>query len=116
MQAVFDGQDYLIVLNGREELKKSQDRKIVADLKEIWTGRSLDKKFILRLEENKGSDGIELRYWPRYHGWDKIKVIRVKINQWACNHIQEIGRCGTRYDGLGNKIEFRAEEIPGLLG
>jgi len=105
MRAIFDGQDYLLLLGKKEnELVKLLNTNLEAKLEMALKDEDLDKKVILGVGDN--DDGIDLKYFPEEHkGWDDIKEIRVKVNQWAYKHILEYGTFETRYNG-SDKIEI----------
>ena len=104
MEAEFDGQDYLIVLNEkRRDLQTLREKNLEAKLVEMDCS---DKKFILEFAENKGPDGIYLMYFPKEcKTEDDIEETRVKINEVAYNHIFNWGRFRTRY-GIFGVIEI----------
>ena len=107
MKATFDGQDYTLFLSKKtQELQKLQEGKLEAPLTEHWRDKDLGKVVSLELAENKGSDGIELRYLPEgAESWEAIQGVQVKLNGRAYNNVIQYGQFGTRYNG-SDKIEI----------
>jgi hypothetical protein len=113
MKSLFDGQDYMLMLED-QEMKKLRQSKLEAQLKELFGGADLGKLVTLELGENDGSDGIKLVYLPEdANGWDEIKQVYIKINAWAYKHIEERKEFGTRYNG-SDKITIH-DGVPGLF-
>ncbi len=108
MKAMFDGQDYMLILDKETgELEQLHQRKLEATLTEPWGDEDLGKIVSLELADNNGSDGIELKNLPENaESWEAIKQVQIKINESAYSHVKERGRFGTRYGGIGNKIEI----------
>ncbi len=109
MKATFDEQDYMLILNKEaEELNQLRRGKTLeASLTQPFDGEDLGKVVSISFSENNAIDGIELKYLPdNAASWGAILTIQVKINNWAYNHVKQRGQFGTRYDGLGNKIEI----------
>ena len=67
-----------------------------------------DKKVTLELKDNVSHpDGIELSYTPKDpDSWEHIKEVNVVINERALSYIVDRGSFGTRYNGLGNKVDI----------
>ena len=108
MKAIFDGQDYLLMLERRtSELLKLRQGRIEAPLREAFQpNNDLGKVVSLELADNDGSDGIELKYLPDgAKNWEAIRRVQVKINSRAYRFVEERGQFGTRY-GMGDKIEI----------
>ena len=107
MKAIFDGQDYILMLDKKtQELQGLQQRKFEAPLTERWGDKDLGKLVSLELADNSGSDGIEIKYLPEgAESWEAIQRIQVRINKRACSYVRERGQFGTRYNG-SDKIEI----------
>ncbi len=107
MKAIFDGQDYMLILDrNAEELTRLRQGKLEAHLTEPWEDKNLGKVVSLELADNGGNDGIELKYLPDCaRGWEAIKIVQVKVNERTYGYIRERGQFGTRY-GIGDKIEI----------
>lgn len=106
MKAEFDGQDYMLILDkDQDELLSLWKGKLEAYLTEAFGDKDLGKIVTLELGENKGSDGIEVKYIPKNEIWENIQRIQVKMNKDAYNHVNQRGNFGTRY-GIGDKIEI----------
>ncbi len=108
MEAMFDGQDFLLYLDTDEqELGKLRTQELSAPLTEPFGGPDLGKQLTLSYGDNNGPDGIQLRKLPEDSEgiWNSVKEIRITINNWAYQHVQERGQFGTRYDG-SNKVEI----------
>jgi len=88
-----------------QELEELKIERIQTQLNRAFSDEDLGKLVSLEFGENKGPDGIELKYFPENESWEKVKEIRVKINERAYNHVQEKGSFGTRYNG-SDKIEI----------
>lgn len=109
MKATFDGQDYLLVLDREaEELRQLRSGETLeAPLTQPFDGEDLGKLVSVEFAETDAIDGIELNYLPNgVRSWDEIERVQVAINQRAAGYVEQSGRFGTRYDGLGNKIEI----------
>lgn len=107
MKATFDGQDYMLMLDKKmQELQGLRQNKLEAPLTEHWGDKDLGKLVSLELADNKGSDGIEVKYLPEdAKSWEAIQRVQVKVNESAYSHIERRGKFGTRY-GIGDKIEI----------
>ncbi len=116
MKATFDGQDYMLILNrDLEELSQLHlGKTLEASLTQPFDGEDLGKIVSLEFLENDAIDGIELKYLPDgAESWKTIQRVQVKINDRAYSHIEQRGQFGTRYSGLGDKIEI-LNGIPGF--
>ncbi len=102
MKALFDGQDYILMLQreNQELLQLKQGNKLTAKLTRPWGGGDLDKIATLELKENTEIDGIELKYIPENaDNWEAIEEVRIRLNNRAYSFIGERGEFGTRYNG-----------------
>ena len=109
MKATFDGQDYMLMLDrGAEELRQLRSGETLeAPLTQLFDGEDLGKMVRVEFAATDAIDGIELNYLPNgARSWSEIERVQVKINPRAYGYIEQGGRFGTRYDGLGNKIEI----------
>lgn len=109
MKATFDGQDYMLVLDrGAEELRQLRfGETLEAPLTQPFDGEDLGKMVAVEFAETDAIDGIELNYLPNgARSWGAIERVQIKINQRAYGYVEQRGQFGTRYDGLGNKIEI----------
>jgi hypothetical protein len=107
MEAEFNGQDYFLFLEKKnEEIIKVKKIKLETKLTEPFRGVELKKRVTLEYCENDGPDGIELKYTPNNpNSWEAILEINIKINGRAYNHLLERGNFGTRYNG-SDKIQI----------
>ena len=98
----------LILNRDSEELTQlHRGKKLEASLTQPFDGEDLGKIVSLEFSENNAIDGIELRYLPEgAESWKEIQRVQVKVNDRAYNHIKQRGQFGTRYSGLGDKIEI----------
>jgi hypothetical protein len=108
MKTIFDGQDYIIMLDKKtQELQQLQKgKKLEASLEQPYDKKSLKKVVSLELASNEAIDGIELKYLPEEaENWEEIQKVQVKLNDWAYNHVMQRGQFGTRYNG-SDKIDI----------
>jgi hypothetical protein len=122
MEAIFDGQDYVVVvdknsgelqtlaseplsalLNDRSVIpsKAGALRQLVLDF-----GLPTEKTLLLMLDDEvrQDSDGIRVEYLPENsEEWSSVDTVRVRIAQRALRLLQAQGEVGTRY-GMGDKI------------
>ena len=107
MRAEFDGQDFTLYLDkNNQELQQLRNTSLQARLQTPFGGEDLGKIVTLRFGENKGNDGIELKYLPEgTSGWENIQEVKVTINDRAYGYVQQRGSFGTRYNG-SDKIEI----------
>jgi len=102
MKAIFDGQDYTLMLEKatQELLQLGQGKKLTAKLTRPWGEAEWSKLASLELKENNAIDGIELMYLPEgAENWDVIEQIRVRLNLRAYSFVEQRGEFGTRYNG-----------------
>ncbi len=110
MKAAFDGQDYMIILDDElDEWSKlgERDAELTASLQKLWEeGLWENKKVRLRIQENSGTDGIEVTYSPEgAESWEAIEQINVAI-AWRSYILLGIDQMrGSRYIG-SDKIEI----------
>lgn len=117
MRAMFDGQDYMVVLDEEaNDWRQLQDRDTVlqAPLGRQWEEGTWGKILSLKVQENTAIDGIEVTYGPEgAEFWDDIQQINVAIS-WRAHMLLGINhRFGTRYNG-SDKIEIFYRD-PALL-
>ncbi len=108
MKAMFDGQDYMLMLERRtQELQRLREGKLEAPLKQAWEpDKDLGKVVTLELANTNAIDGIELKYLPEgAESWEAIRRVEVKVNERAYSHVGRHGQFGTRYNG-SDKIEI----------
>lgn len=108
MIAVFDGQDYLLMLRKEtEELQKLKQGKLEAQLQLAYEpDKDSGKKVTVGLAENNCSDGVELTFVREgKEGWNSIREIRIGLNNRAYANLIEHGQVGTRYNG-SDKVEI----------
>ena len=111
MKALFDGQDYMLILDKEaDEAKKLRQGQLGANLTGRWDDNDLGKKLILEFGETTQPDGISLEYIPKNKDWGAIERIRIMVNERALQKVEARGWFGTRY-GAGDKIEIYNDEL-----
>jgi hypothetical protein len=98
--------DYTICFED-DEFEQLPESSLECTLRDMIRDEELDKKITLIMSGARQlSDGITVSYLPEATNWEDVTEIRVAIDEFAYRHIKEQGVFGTRYDGIGNKIEI----------